>query len=344
MSAPYKILVFTDHRGHSQENSIYELLGALRQQKDCAYLDVASRGMPENDVFFTELKGTQVWASRINSDFAFSPRADSFQLEKRKVDIKDYDVLLLRLPHPIQKGFWDHLKSVFAERRIINQPSGIQQSSNKSFLLTLAKWCPPMALTSTKEEVLAFAEKFPIVLKPLEGYGGVGIVKISEGEAWLGKEKIESLDAFLEKMEAENRQFLAMKFLKNVDQGDKRIVVINGKVIGASLRMPPKGSWLCNASQGGQSVQADLSPREIEMAEDLTQKLKKIGVLFFGFDTLVDDNGQRVLSEVNTLSIGGIRQIGQQQPERPILETAARELIEGIKAQIIESTEEVLKR
>lgn len=342
MSEKYRILVFTDHRGHSVENSIYELLGALRKQEDCAYIDVASRGMPENDVFFKELEGTQVWATRIEPDFAYSTQADSFELEKRKVDLKDYDVLLLRLPHPIQKGFWDHLKFVFAERRMINQPSGIQQSSNKAFLLKLSEWCPPMALCTSKEEVLAFAEKFPIVLKPLEGYGGVGIVKISEGLAWLGKEKIEDLDAFLEKMEAENRHFLAMKFLENVDQGDKRIVVINGEVIGASLRVPPPGSWLCNASQGGQSVKAEVTEREEEMARDLTEKLKAIGVLFFGFDTLVNDEGQRVLSEVNTLSIGGIRQIGQQQPDQPILETVARQLIEGIKEQINGSIDDLL--
>ena len=333
MSGGYRILVFTDHRGHSVENSIYELLGALRQQQDCAYIDVASRGMPENDVFFKDLQGTQVWAARIRQGFAFSAQADDFQMGKRQVDLKNYDAIFLRLPHPIQKGFWDHLKSVFPERCIINQPTGIQQSSNKAFLLTLTEWCPPMALCTNREEVMAIAKKFPIVLKPLEGYGGAGIVKISDSKAWLGRDEI-NLSEFLENMERENRSFLAMKFLKNVDQGDKRIVVINGEVIGASLRMPPKGSWLCNASQGGQSVLAALTEREKAMALDLTQKLKAIGVLFFGFDTLVDDAGQRVLSEVNTLSIGGIRQIGQQQPMRPVLKIAARVLIKGIREQI----------
>lgn len=341
MSDGYRILVFTDHRGHSMENSIYELLSALRQQQDCAYIDVASRGMPENDVFFKDLQGTKVWAARIKPGFAFSEQANDFQTEKRQVDLNDYDAIFLRLPHPIQKGFWEHLKSVFAERRIINQPSGIQQSSNKAFLLTLVEWCPPMALCHTRQEVKAFAKKFPIVLKPLEGYGGVGIVKISEGRAWLGKEEIE-LNEFLEDMERENRSFLAMKFLKNVDQGDKRIVVINGEVIGASLRMPPEGSWLCNASQGGQSILAELTEREKAMALDLTQKLKAIGVLFFGFDTLVDDVGQRVLSEVNTLSIGGIRQISQQQPDRPILDIAARALMKGIREQIEDSIDDLL--
>ena len=116
MSAAYRILVFTDHRGHSQENSIYELLGALRRQPDCAYIDVASRGIPENNSFFRELKGTQVWAARIQPDFAFSAQADSFQAAKRLVSLADYDSILLRLPHPVQPGFWDYLKSVFPER------------------------------------------------------------------------------------------------------------------------------------------------------------------------------------------------------------------------------------
>jgi len=334
MSSAYKILVFTDHRGHSAENSIYELLGALRKQPGCAYIDVASRGIPENDSFFIDLKGTQVWAARIQSDFAFSAQADSFQAAKRLVSIDDYDSILLRLPHPIQPGFWDYLKSVFPERGIINQPSGIQQASSKAFLLTLAEWCPPMALCQTKAEILAFAQQFPIVLKPLEGYGGVGIVKISEGEGWLGKEKIADLDTFLDEMEANHRPFLAMQYLRRVDQGDKRIVVINGCVIGASLRLPPEGSWLCNASQGGHSVKAGLTAREEEMARDLSERLCAIGVRFFGFDTLVNDEGERMLSEINALSIGGIRQIAQQQPAQPILETAARELIQAIDTQL----------
>lgn len=331
MKDQFRILVFTDHLKHSQENSIYELLLALRKQPACSTIDIASRGFPENEAFFKNLQGSQIWVANIKEDFAFSAKADAFQFEKRQVNINEYDAILLRMPHPIQKGFWEYLKSVFPERKIINQPSGIQISSNKAFLLQVAEWCPPMALCHNSAEVKAFAKKFPIVLKPLEGYGGVGIIKISEGKAWLGNEEID-LESFLQSMDREGLHFLAMKYMENVGQGDKRIVVINGKVIGSSLRLPAEGSWLCNASQGGRSIVTDLTEGEEAMAVALAEKLGSIGVTFFGFDTLVDENNRRVLSEINTLSIGGIRQMGQQKPAQPILATAAEEIMNVIKA------------
>lgn len=333
MTKSSKVLVFTDHKSHSQENSLYDLLLALREQSACSGIDVASRSIPENDSFFKDLQGAQVFVTQVKADFAFSVEATAFHNEKKRVDIREYDAILLRLPHPIQEGFWDHLVSIFPERKIINQPGGIKVSSNKSFLLEVRKWCPPISLCERKADVLAFAQKFPIVLKPLEGYGGAGIVKVTDGRAWLGNQEID-WQVFLQKMETEGRKFLAMKYLKNVDQGDKRIVVINGKVIGASLRMPPEGSWLCNASQGGKSVVTELTKEEEKMATALTKKLREIGVLFFGFDTLVDDAGKRVLSEINTLSIGGIRQMGQQRPEKPILAIAAEEIMKIIKTVI----------
>ncbi|GAB5555352.1 MAG: hypothetical protein Sapg2KO_49430 [Saprospiraceae bacterium] len=330
----FKILVFTDHSGHSAENSIYALLLALKQQPNCDYIEVASRGLVANKSFFQDLKGTQLTVSRVDDTFQYSAEGSFFHQQQKQVDLRDYDVLFLRLPHPIRPGFWDHLISHFPEQCIFNQPTGIQISGNKRFLLELAEWCPPIRLCQNKAAVLAFAKKFPIVLKPLEGYGGKGIVKIDQGKAWLGNQAI-NLDEFLTEMETQNQVYLGMKYLKNVTEGDKRIVVIYGQVIGASLRLPPEDSWLCNAAQGGQSVNTSLRPEEELMAKDLSEKLGKLGVMFFGFDTLVDDHGQRVLSEVNTLSIGGLKQMDAQQKEQQLLSKAANQIMDYIQNEII---------
>lgn len=329
----FKILVFTDHSGHSAENSIYSLLLSLYQHPSCAYIDVASRGLTANKSFFQDLQGSQVSVSRVDSHFQYDADGSFFHRQQKQVDIKDYDVLFLRLPHPIRPGFWDHLIRNFPERRIFNQPTGIQISGNKQLLLELEEWCPPIQLCKDKAAVLAFAEKFPIVLKPLEAYGGQGIVKIDQGRAWLGNQEI-NLEDFLKEMDTKNQAYLGMKYLKNVSEGDKRIVVIYGKVIGASLRLPPKGSWLCNASQGGQSVHTSLTPEEQAMAKALSEKLGPLGVIFFGFDTLVDDQGKRVLSEVNTLSIGGIKQMDAQQKGQQLLPKAAKQIMDYIQQEI----------
>lgn len=329
----FKILVFTDHSGHSAENSIYSLLQALNQHPNCAYIDVASRGLAANKSFFQDLHGSQVTVSSVDSHFQYDADGAFYHQQQKQVDIKNYDVLFLRLPYPIRPGFWDHLISHFPERQIFNQPTGIQVSGNKQFLLELEQWCPPIQLCEDKTAVLAFAEKFPIVLKPLKGYGGQGIVKIDQDKAWLGNQEI-NLEDFLKEMETQNQAYLGMKYLKNVAEGDKRIVVIYGKVIGASLRLPPKGSWLCNASQGGQSVNTSLTPEEKAMAKALSEKLGSLGVMFFGFDTLVDDQGKRVLSEVNTLSIGGIKQMDAQRKGQQTLSKAANQIMDYIQQEI----------
>lgn len=329
----FKILVFTDHSGHSAENSIYTLLHALNAQSNCALIDVVSRGLSENAPFFKDLKGTTFVASRVTEGFQFDADGSFYHQQQKHVDIQDYDVLFLRLPHPIQAGFWDHLRGIFPEKRIFNQPSGIEISGNKQFLLALPEWCPPIKLCHDRATVLAFAQQFPIVLKPLKGYGGQGIVKIEDGQAWMGNQTID-LELFLRDMEVQKESYLGMKYLKNVSEGDKRIVVIYGKVMGASLRLPAQGSWLCNASQGGQSVQTQLTTEEVAMAAALSEKLGKIGVPFFGFDTLVDDQGKRVLSEVNTLSIGGIKQMDAQQKDKNIAAQAAQQIMSYISKEI----------
>lgn len=97
---------------------------------------------------------------------------------------------------------------------------------------------------------------------------------------------------------------LAMKYLKKVCQGDKRIIVANGRVVGATLKTPKEGSWLCSLARGGSSSFAKPDELEIRIAETISPVLTDKGIVFFGFDTLVDDDGHRVLSEINTLNVG----------------------------------------
>ena len=117
---------------------------------------------------------------------------------------------------------------------------------------------------------------------------------------------------------------MAVKFLKNVDKGDKRIVVVNGKIIGSSLRLPAKDSWLCNVAMGGSSVAAVANDEEIKIVERINPKLSELGIVMYGVDTLMGDNGKRVLSEINTTSIGGVVQMEKQQGASLVKRTTNR--------------------
>jgi glutathione synthase len=125
---------------------------------------------------------------------------------------------------------------------------------------------------------------------------------------------------------------LAMKFLKNVTQGDKRTIVVNREILGAALRLPAPGGWLCNVNQGGHAILAEPDEDEHIIQEILTPMLHRKGVVIFGFDTLVDDDGRRVLSEINTLSIGGLVPL-EEMSGKPVLKRAATLLWDYIVAK-----------
>ncbi|RME99042.1 MAG: glutathione synthetase [Bacteroidetes bacterium] len=315
----YRVLALTDHTDHSIENSIYALLRQMVQHERCAELLVASRGLRENAAFFQHHQADQLWAAKVGADFQFTESGQSFQQLLRPVDPTQFDLVLLRLPRPLKDSFLEFLADLLPNTAMINHPRGILRTSNKAFLLHFPEVCPPMRLVRSVQEVLDYAEQFPIVLKPLREYGGRGILKLIDGKVDDGTAQYPAFD-FLTKLEDTLQQegMLAMQFLKNVSQGDKRIIVVDGEIMAASLRLPAPDSWLCNVAQGGTSVATQITEEERALIAQINPRLRQEGILIYGVDTLVDDEGKRVLSEVNTLSIGGFPQ-AQAQSGRPII-------------------------
>ena len=114
-------------------------------------------------------------------------------------------------------------------------------------------------------------------------------------------------------------EYLGVKFLSNVSQGDKRIVVVNGKVLGASLRLPAQDSWICNVAMGGSSNYAEIDEAERQIIQRINPTLSRLGLVMYGVDTLMGDEGKRILSEINATSIGGLPQI-EALSGRPVVE------------------------
>ncbi|MFT5832963.1 MAG: glutathione synthase [Cognaticolwellia sp.] len=321
-----RFLVLTDHSSHSSENSVYALMAKLSQHSQCIKLDVASRGNSANDAFFQNCDSTNLQAVEVNTDFSFDKSGKQFIENTQPVDVQDYDVIIMRLPRPISDYFLNFVTELGKDKVIINHPKGIQQTSTKAFLLNFLEICPPIRLCHSIDEILTFAIQFPIVLKPLKEYGGKGILRIDGDVLNDGTTDFDTIP-YLENMKSyiETEGFLAMEFLKNVSQGDKRILVVNGQILASSLRLPAENSWLCNVAQGGRSVPSKATPEEIEIINTISPKLLEAGILIFGADTLVNNDGKRILSEINTLSIGGFPQ-AEKQTGKPILQ----QTIDGI--------------
>lgn len=326
----YNLLVLTDHAGHSAENSVYALVQGFHTANCCARIDVASRGIAPNHAFFYEFDAAKLYARPTDQHFGFDPSGQRFAAESQPVELSDYDFIFFRLPHPTSQAFLEWLPTAFAGKPIINDPTGILRTSTKAFLLNFPDLCAPIQLCRSVAEVLEFAAQFPIVLKPLREYGGKGILKIANGIVNDG-DTDHPAATYLTQLTEELAEhgMLAMQFLKNVKDGDKRILVVDGQVMAASLRLPAPDSWLCNVARGGTSVPAEISSEEAEIIRQIAPKLKEAGILIFGADTLVGNDGKRVLSEINTMSIGGFPQ-AQVQTGQPVIANTVKKIIEYV--------------
>jgi glutathione synthase len=324
MSRKLRLLVLTDHLSHNSENSLYALCTALIAHPDIAAVHVASRGHIANAAFFAHGQSTLLQAWPLRGAMRYEDGARRFVQRTVLVDARDYDWIWLRLPRPIPPAFFAFLREAIGEAHIFNRPSGIEETSTKQFLTHFQEYCPPIRLCQSVEDIRQFQEQFPIVLKPVQNYGGRGIVKVSKGYVYENRRRL-SFHRYLpvlEKQLNEEGGYLAMEYLRNVRKGDKRIIVVGSEIIGAVLRLPPKGSWLCNAAQGGQAAATSVDEREWLIAQKLIEALAPRGILMFGIDTLVSNQGLRILSEVNTLSVGGLKPL-QELSGKPVVQRTA---------------------
>jgi glutathione synthase len=316
------MLILTDHRSHENTNSLYSLAVALRKDERCHEVWVCSRGVEENQLFFSGKGEGSIFAAPIREDFHFETDGLFFQKTKVEINPEQMDVILIRLPQPVNALFMQSLKNVFPLQKIINHPLGILETSSKAFLVQLKHLCPMPVLCHSAEEALDLSQQYELVLKPLFSYGGKGLFRISKDWIWKENERF-PITQWKELLKEMFFPMLSMRFLSRVTEGDKRTIIINKKIMGSAIRFPPPHHWICNVAQGGYAVLSSADEDELKIESELTPMLFEKGIVKYGFDTLIDDDGRRVLSEINTMSVGGLMPL-QEMSGRPVVEEAAR--------------------
>jgi glutathione synthase len=323
----YHLLILTDHRVHTRENSVYALASALAAHPSINAVDIASRGLAENALFFDGQMDAVLSVIPALPRLTFARALQLFETSATEAELADYDFIILRLPPPIPGRLFHALPTVVPEDHIINEPSGIIRTSSKAFLSEVSDLCPPMHLIRKRADALDFLHQHStVVLKPLYGYAGQGIIRLTNefAEDATGQRMFHR--PFFKQW---SPPYLAMPFLKNVTQGDKRTIMVNDTIIGSALRKPEPGSWVCNVARGGNAVYADADRDEQRIARILSAELRKHGIVIFGFDTLVNDDGHRVLTEINTMSIGGLRQIRDREG-KPLMKVIVSMLVQHL--------------
>ena len=318
-----QVLVLTDHKTHGKGESIYSLLQTMLSLNYDSNIYVATRSFEKNKTFFANFQSFNIYAKEIDNTFKYSENGDWYK-EMKEYNVNNFDVIFLRLDRPLNNNQLKNIDKTYDKPLIINNPLGIINTSSKEFLLRFPQYSQNMTICNDINAVYLELNKFPIVLKPLEGYGGLGLIKIDKKEIWHEDKKLNFQEgiSFIKEYLKNNDSLLSMKYLKNVSNGDKRIIVVNGKILGATLRLPAEKTWLCNLKQGGRSVFSDIEKEEYEIVRNIDPILNKEGILIYGIDTLEDDNGKRVLSEINTLNVGGFLQV-QENTDRKIIKEAS---------------------
>ncbi|TCQ00222.1 glutathione synthase [Sphingomonas sp. PP-F2F-A104-K0414] len=209
------------------------------------------------------------------------------------------DVVLMRQDPPFDLGYITAthlLERIADETLVVNDPAQVRNAPEKVFVLDYPQFMPPTLVTRSLDEARKFlAEHGAIVIKPLHGNGGKAIFKVESDGA--------NLSALMEVFNMTWREpHMVQAFLPDVAKGDKRIVLIDGKVAGAINRLPGEGEIRSNLAVGGSAEKSELTDKEREICAVLGPELKKRGLLFVGIDVI----GGTWLTEINVTSPTGI--------------------------------------
>ncbi|MGE5720826.1 MAG: glutathione synthase, partial [Sphingomonadales bacterium] len=224
--------------------------------------------------------------------------------EQVTLDLKqDADVVLMRQDPPFDLAYITAthlLERIQPDTLVVNDPAAVRNAPEKLFVLDYAHFMPSTLITRRIEEVRAFhAEHGEVVVKPLYGNAGSAVFHVGKRDA-----NIAALSELFGQVWRE--PFMVQAFLPAVAQGDKRIVLIDGKLAGAINRLPREGEIRSNLAAGGRAAATDLTPREREICDELGPELAKRGLLFVGIDVIGG-----YLTEINVTSPTGIVAIDQ---------------------------------
>lgn len=212
--------------------------------------------------------------------------------------VDDIDVVLMRQDPPFDLAYITAthlLERIQPHTLVVNDPASVRNAPEKLFVLDYARFMPPTMITRRLEDARAFHEEHgEVVVKPLYGNAGSAVFHVGRKDA--------NLAALTELFGQVWREpFMVQAFLPDVSKGDKRIVLIDGKVAGAINRLPKDGEIRSNLAAGGRADATELTAREIEICDALGPDLAARGLLFVGIDVIAGH-----LTEINVTSPTGI--------------------------------------
>ena len=237
---------------------------------------------------------------------AFYKRAE---FKRCKLPLAGFDAIIMRANPPLDSISLNFLDSVRNDTFIFNDIDGLRVANNKlypaSFSGEASRFVPVTHVSKSREyleQVLRDSPSEKMIMKPLNGFGGQGVIVVESRAT----QNFRSLLDFYIGSEEKGNYVILQEYISGADQGDVRILLLNGEPIGAMRRVPAPNEVRSNISVGGKEVKHHLTKEEKELCRAIGPQLVRDGLYFVGLDVI---NGK--LIEVNVLSPGGITRINR---------------------------------
>ena len=228
--------------------------------------------------------------------FDYSKKKFYKKIRKQKLDLSKCKFILIRQDPPFNLEYISTtyiLDKIKNKVKIINDPTSIRNISEKLYSSKYLKFMPDTIFTKNIKEIKSFFSKNKsVIIKPIYGHGGNDIYLLK-------KLNLKFIKRFIKKHD----HIVCQKYLPKINRGDKRVFLINGKIVGAISRIPKKGSFLSNISKGAKPVRTQLTKIENKISKLMAKNLKKENIFFAGIDFI----DQKLNGDINITSPTGLK-------------------------------------
>ena len=290
---------------------IADPLDDFKIYKDTTYAMMRESAARNHELYVLQQEDL-VWQNRIVSGRArrlqlTGDPAAWYRVETSKsTPLKEFEAVLMRKdpPFDMEYVYSTYLLELAQEQgaRVFNDPRAVRDCNEKMGIARFPQFTPPTLVTRSTESILAFlAEHRDIILKPLDGMGGASVFRIHGNDP--------NLNVIIETVTHYGRRtVMAQRFIPEIADGDKRVLLIGGKPVPYALaRIPKAGETRGNLAAGGTGIARELTQRDREIAEALGPQLNAQGLLVVGLDVIGD-----YLTEVNVTSPTCFQEISEQ--------------------------------
>jgi len=220
---------------------------------------------------------------------------------RQRINLAEMDMILLRQDPPFDMAYITNthmLEHVMDDVLVVNNPISVRNAPEKLLVMHYPELMPETLITADPAEIRAFRAEFgDIIIKPLFGNGGAGVFKLTKDDPNLAS----LLEIFAERS---REPLMVQRFLPQVSDGDKRIILADGAVVGAINRVPQAGEARSNMHVGGRPEKIAMTPRDHDICAAIGPMLKERGLIFVGIDVIGDH-----ITEINVTSPTGLQEL-----------------------------------